>query len=213
MSAQQNIDSLTGQGEFHAKKPGAEPLTHQGVSVSPKTVMPYLDVLKTNLALPSQQHKPGVKVGNDTAPEFSAEAHEPGTAPRKDAFQPNAESEVAGQAQTDALGSLAGATSGSVHNATQFGKPAQGESSAEAHSDKTERRTGVEGHFQHGQSAVTGDGSVEEKARATGADLEGGAAELKGQKGASGAAEGGVNWPGAESAEPVSAEALASERR
>ncbi|KAG6355358.1 hypothetical protein INS49_003320 [Diaporthe citri] len=190
-----NIDSLAGQGEFHSKKPGAEPLTHGG-------------------------HKPGVKVGNDAAPEFSTEAHEPGTAPSKDAFQPNPESEVPGQAQnnvattqTDALGSLPGATSGSVHNATQFGKPAQGESSAEAHSDKTERRTGVEGHLQYGQSAETGDGSVEGKARAIGADLEGRAGELEGQKGASGAAEGGVNWPGAESAEPVSAEALASERR
>lgn len=149
-------------------------------------------------------------------PEFSAEAHEPGTAPSKDTFQPNPESEVPGQAHNGAaaaLGSLPGATSGTVHNATQFGKPAQGESSAEAHSDKTERRTGLGGHLQPGQSATTGDGSVEEKARATGADLEGRAAELKGQKGASGASEGGVNWPGAESAEPVSAEALASERR
>ncbi|KAK7699632.1 hypothetical protein SLS64_011586 [Diaporthe eres] len=181
-----NIDSLAGQGEFHSKKPGAEPLTHGG-------------------------HKPGVKVGNDAAPEFSTEVHEPGTAPSKDSFQPNAESEVPGQA--DALGSLPGATSGSVHNATQFGKPAQGESSAEAHSDKKERRTGVEGHLQYGQSAETGDGSVEGKARAIGADLEGRAGELKGQKGASGASEGGVNWPGAESAEPVSAEALAFERR
>lgn len=116
-----NIDSLAGQGEFHSKKPGAEPLTHGG-------------------------HKPGVKVGNDAAPEFSAEVHEPGTAPSKDTFQPNAESEAPGQA--DALGSLPGATSGSVHNATQFGKPAQGESSAEAHSDKTQRRTGVGSHLQ-----------------------------------------------------------------
>lgn len=29
---QQNLDSLAGQGEFHSKKPGAEPLTHKGVS-------------------------------------------------------------------------------------------------------------------------------------------------------------------------------------
>lgn len=168
----------------------------------------------THLTL--QQHKPGVKVGNDALPEFSAEVHEPGTAPSKHTFQPNAESEVPGQAQNGAaaaLDSLPGTTSGTVHNATQFGKPAQGESSAEAHSDKTERRTGLEGHLQPGQSATTGDGSVEDKARATGADLEGRAAELKGQKGASGASEGGANWPGAESAEPVSAEALASERR
>lgn len=174
---------------------------------------------KSNLTL-SQQHKPGVKVGNDAAPEFSAEVHEPGTAPKQDTFQPNAESEVPGQAQNDvatgttsALDSLPGATSGSVHNATQFGKPAQGESSAEAHSDKTERRTGLEGHLQSGQSATTGDGSVEDKARAIGVDLEGRAGELKGQKGASGASEGGVNWPGAESVEPVSAEGVASERR
>lgn len=42
MSAQ-NLDSLAGQGEFHAKKPGAEPLTHQGVS--------HLDK-KNHLSLP-----------------------------------------------------------------------------------------------------------------------------------------------------------------
>lgn len=30
-----NIDSLAGQGEFHSKKPGAEPLTHGGVSPTP----------------------------------------------------------------------------------------------------------------------------------------------------------------------------------
>jgi hypothetical protein len=139
--------------------------------------------------------------------------HETGTAPSKDTHRPKPESEVPGQAQTDALGSLPGATSGSVHNATQFGKPAQGESSAERHSDKTERRTGLEGHLGHGQSAETGDGSVEGKVRAIGADLEGRAAELKGQKGASGASEGGVSWPGAESVQPVSAEEVASERR
>lgn len=33
---QQNLDSLAGQGEFHSKKPGAEPLTHKGVSQSLK---------------------------------------------------------------------------------------------------------------------------------------------------------------------------------
>ena len=46
-----NIDSLAGQGEFHIKKPGAEPLAHQGVSASPKTVMSFLDGTKTNPAL------------------------------------------------------------------------------------------------------------------------------------------------------------------
>lgn len=160
----------------------------------------------SNIDVPFQQHAPGVKVGNDAAPEFSAEVHEPGTAPSKDTYKPNPVSEVPGQAQndaataqTDALASLPGATSASVHNATQFGKPAQGESSTEKHSDKTERRTGLEGHLGHGQSAESGDGSVEGKARATGADLEGRAAELNGQKGASGASGGGVNWPGTES--------------
>ncbi|POS75566.1 hypothetical protein DHEL01_v206048 [Diaporthe helianthi] len=192
---QQNLDSLTGQGEFHSKRPGSEPLTHKG-------------------------HKPGVKVGNDAAPEFSAEVHEPGTAPSKDTHKPNPVSEVPGQAQnddttaqTDALDSLPGATSASVHNATQFGKPLHGETSAEKHSAKPQGRTGLAGHLGHGQSAATGDGSAESKARATGADLEGRAAQLKGQKGASGASEGGLNWPGAESAHPVGAEGVASERR
>lgn len=146
--------------------------------------------------------------------------HEAGSAPSKDTFTPNTESEVPGQAlndaataRTDALDSLPGATSGSVYNATEFGKPGQGESSAEAHSNRTKHRVGNEGHIRPGQSVETGDGSVEGKARATGADLDGRAGELKGQKGASGASEGGVNWPGAESAEPVSAEELAAERQ
>ncbi|KAI3394535.1 hypothetical protein diail_2584 [Diaporthe ilicicola] len=192
MSAQ-NIDSLTGQGEFHARKPGAEPLTHQG-------------------------HKPGVKVGNDTAPEFKAEVHKAGTAPSNDTFTPNPESEFPVQAQnpaetttTSALDSLSGATSGSVHNATQIGKPVRDETSRAAHTEK-QARVGIAGRIRPGESAESGDGSVQGKARETGADLEGRAGDMKGQRGASGATEGGLNWPGAESAVPVNAESLAAER-
>lgn len=106
------------------------------------------------------------------------------------------------------------ATSGTIHNATEFGRPMQGQTSAEQHGSKKKDRTGVEGRITSGNpSAETGDGSVESKVRGAGADLEGRAGELKGQKGYSGAAEGGSKVPGAEEALPASAEEVASELR
>lgn len=114
-------------------------------------------------------------------------------------------------ARTDPL-DFPGATSGDVHSATQFGKPMQGQTSAEQHGSKKKDRSGVEGRATGGYTGVeTGDGSVDRKVRGLGADLEGRAGDLKGQKGASGAAEGGSNWTGAEEVLPTSAEELASE--
>lgn len=57
----------------------------------------------------------------------------------------------------------------------------------------------------------TGDGSVKSKVRRVGADLEGRAAEMKGQRGYSGASEGGLNAPGAEETFPVPPEQTASD--
>ncbi|KUI54201.1 hypothetical protein VP1G_01665 [Cytospora mali] len=192
MSANQNIEALAGQGEFHSRVPPSEPLTTKG-------------------------HKPGVKVGNDAAPEFHAEAYAPGTAPRENTYQPNAQSEIPGQAQnpgteasTGAL-DIPGATSGDVYNRTEFGKPVQGQTSSELHGSKKKDRTGFEGRAQPGHALETGDGSVEGKVRGLGADLEGRAGELKGQKGMSGGSEGGVNWQGADEKLPTSAEELAAE--
>lgn len=166
-----------------------------------------------------QQHKPGVKVGNDIAPEFFAETYPPGTAPREATHQPNTQSEIPGQAlneqidpstRTNPLDSLPGSTSQDVHNATQYGKPAQGHTSSEHHGSGGKKdSSGLAS--AGGAAAETGDGSVESKVRGLGADLEGRAGELKGQKGASGATEGGSNWTGAEEVPPVRAEELASE--
>lgn len=100
-----------------------------------------------------------------------------------------------------------GATSGSVHSDNQFGKPLGGQTSSEHHGGSHKKDRFATG----GGSAETGDGSVDRKVRGLGADLEGRAAELKGQKGASGAAEGGSNWTGAEERIPTSAEELAAE--
>ncbi|KAI1398377.1 hypothetical protein F4819DRAFT_35730 [Hypoxylon fuscum] len=122
--ASQNTDSLIGQGEFHASKPRAEPLTTHG-------------------------HKPGVKVGNEAVPEFHMEQHAPGTAPREDTFQPRPEGEMPG-ANPDPSDTLGGATSQSVH--TGLGKPVQGQTSAELHGDLhgdhrgKKERSGLEGN-------------------------------------------------------------------
>ncbi|KAI6086441.1 hypothetical protein F4821DRAFT_238264 [Hypoxylon rubiginosum] len=113
----QNIDSLVGQGEFHSRKPGAEPLTTTG-------------------------HKPGVKVGNDAVPEFHMEKHAPGTAPREHTFQPRPEGET--PTEVDPSDTLTGATSQSVH--TGYGQPIQGQTSNELHGGhRKKERSGLEG--------------------------------------------------------------------
>lgn len=203
MSASQNVESMINQGEFSSRVPPSEPLTTKGVSF-------YHDESKyrqPRLIL-SLQHKPGVKVGNDAAPEFSAEAHPPGTAPRESTFTPNAQSEIPSQAHNpDPLDFPGAATSGSVHSATEFGKPLDGQTGgAEHHGSRKKDRVAV-----GAGGAETGDGSVDRKVRGLGADLEGRAGELKGLKGASGAVEGGSDWTGAEERIPTSAEELSAE--
>lgn len=93
------------------------------------------------------QHKPGVLVGNDAAPEFSAKTLPPGSAPADRTFKPNPISEVPGQAdnasverdhgkestKTTASDTLGGATSGDVH--TGLGHPGQGQTSSELRHD------------------------------------------------------------------------------
>ncbi|KAJ4419806.1 hypothetical protein N0V82_004741 [Gnomoniopsis sp. IMI 355080] len=195
MSATLNPDALDNQGEFSCRVPPSKPLTTKG-------------------------HKPGVKVGKDAVPEFTAKTYPPGTAPEENTFQPNPVSEVPGQAdnpdatiRTDPLdfGSVA-ATSGTIYNQTKFGHPVHGQTSSELHGRKKRERNGVEGRVTHGYPGVeSGDGSVESKVRRVGADLEGEAAEMKGKRGYSGAIEGGLNAPGAEETFPVGPEQVASE--
>jgi len=129
--ASRNPDSLVNQGEFTARKPRSEPMTTKG-------------------------HAPGVQVGNDAVPEFHAETHPPGTAPKQNTFKPNPQDDVSLQAQssepaarTDVEDTLGGATSADVH--TGLGKPVQGQSGQELHGDrhvgnrKNRERAGLEG--------------------------------------------------------------------
>lgn len=123
MSASRNADAVSNQpGEFGSHIERDEPMRE------PK-------------------HKPGVLVGNDAAPEFSAKTLPPGSAPADRTFKPNATSEVPGQAdnssverdhgkestKTTASSTLSGATSGDVH--TGSGHPGQGQTSTELRHD------------------------------------------------------------------------------
>ena len=143
-----------------------------------------------------------------------------GTAPKEHTFLPHPEGEVPGQAnnpimsdsaKTSALDSMPGATSGSVYNAAEHGKPIQGQTSQERHSGTAvSDRQGYESL----SGGKTGDGSVFEKARKGGLDLEGKATDMKGTKGSLGrTTEERARKEGAESRIPVSAEEVASERR
>ncbi|KAK4574990.1 hypothetical protein LTR86_000840 [Recurvomyces mirabilis] len=135
-SANANVDALQGQqqsgasGEFHSKVGRDEPMQTSG-------------------------HKPGLNVGNDTVPEFSAQTLPAGTAPKDSTFQPNPvdtvpptqqsrdNSSIEGDAeQASALDFPGGATSGSVN--TGLGKPMQGQTSSELRHDKS-GGTGLDG--------------------------------------------------------------------
>ncbi|KAI0018032.1 hypothetical protein F4780DRAFT_558182 [Xylariomycetidae sp. FL0641] len=176
MSANRNTESMAAQAgtEFSNRVPPSEPLTTKG-------------------------HKPGVMVGNEAVPEFHAETHPPGTAPREDTYQPNPETEFSAQAnntQTDASATLGGATSADVH--TGLGKPMQGQTSQELHGHPHKKeRAGLEG-----TGASAGVDSVRQK----GADLPEGVS-----KGMRGKAD--PDYPGAEDRVPAGAEEVASERK
>ncbi|PMD34056.1 hypothetical protein L207DRAFT_437584 [Hyaloscypha variabilis F] len=127
MSASNNPSSLSNQGEFHSGVPPSEPLTTKG-------------------------HAPGVKVGNEAAPEFSAQTLPAGTAPADRTFRPNTQNEIPGQANnpnisketwTSAQDTIGGATSADVH--TGYGHPGIGETSQELHGSGKKERSGLSG--------------------------------------------------------------------
>ncbi|OHW95755.1 hypothetical protein CSPAE12_05646 [Colletotrichum incanum] len=179
MSVNRNVDSVNSkQGEFHPSVPRSEPLTTKG-------------------------HAPGIKVGNDAYPEFHAQAHPAGTAPKENTFQPNAQ-ETPGQALNPeastytAANDFPGATSADVH--TGLGKPLQGQTSSELHGVKLRHRkkesAGLEG--------VGASGKDNFRERRLDVDHE---PDSRGKtKNASAV-------PGAEERLPASAEEVASERR
>lgn len=151
MSANSNPASVSNQGEFHSRVPPSEPLTTKGVSPIPFPLLLYL-----HPQLTTHQHAPGVKVGNDAAPSFSAETLPAGTAPSDRTFKPNTQNEIPGQAMnpdisketwTSADSTLGGATSKDVD--TGLGKPVGPQGSKELHHGGSEpgkrERTGIAG--------------------------------------------------------------------
>ncbi|KAK0936279.1 hypothetical protein LTR29_012117 [Friedmanniomyces endolithicus] len=86
-----------GSEAFHSSVERSEPLTTSG-------------------------HKPGVNVGNDAIPEFTAQAIPAGSAPKESTFLPNSseavsegQGEGAGGEGAKAMEGITGATSGDVH--------------------------------------------------------------------------------------------------
>lgn len=178
MSANRNPEAVSNQGEFHSRVPRSEPMTTKG-------------------------HAPGVKVGNDAAPEFSAQPVPQGTAPSGRLFTPNTQSSIPGQANnpdiskdtwTSAQDTIGGATSADVH--TGLGHPGSGQTSNELRGDGRKDRNGL-----------TGVGADQtDSFRERGLDID----HPKGTRGKSG--ENREDIPGAEEREPVSSEFVASER-
>ncbi|KAK4550459.1 hypothetical protein LTR36_000038 [Oleoguttula mirabilis] len=123
-STSRNTDAIVnqqpggGSGEFHAKVGRDEPMQTSG-------------------------HKPGVNVGNDAVPEFSAKTLPPGSAPAESTFKPNPTDTAPPTQQSrddnenDAPQASAldfpGSTSGDVN--TGMGKPIQGQTSSELRHD------------------------------------------------------------------------------
>ncbi|WPH03288.1 Hypothetical protein R9X50_00616500 [Acrodontium crateriforme] len=120
MLASQNSNALVGQqqdgasAEFTSRVSPSEPLT-------------------------TSVHKPGVNVGKDAKPEFSAQTLPAGSAPSNRTFQPAADSDFAplpgGYKASESIG---GATSGDVN--VGLGRPMQGQTSNELRHDGERHR-------------------------------------------------------------------------
>jgi len=154
------------------------------------------------MALTSQQHKPGVLVGNDAVPEFHAETHAPGTAPADRTFTPNTKSEIPGQAFNDAMqnptsasDTMPGATSADVHRG--LGHPGSGQTSQELHGTHKHVGAGLEGVGANARDPIHDQGA--DRPYETNKHGKGGQAA--------------ENYPSAEDRENVKADELASERR
>jgi hypothetical protein len=142
----------------------------------------------------NMQHAPGVKVGNDRYPEFSAETYPPGTAPKENTHLPQPSNEFVGQGLTAASDTFVGSSSADVHQG--YGVPGSGQTSQELHGRGKKERSGLEGvganasdpqhQYHHDRDYETGKRGV------SGGDPDNFRAELQ---------------------NPVSAEEIASERR
>ena len=138
------------------------------------------------------QHQPGVKVGNDAAPEFHAQTLPPGSAPADRTFQPNPISETPGQADNDnvlrshgkegtytsAESTLGGSTSGDVH--TGLGKPIQGQTSHEKRNEPDHEGSGLVGVGASG--AASGNQTADERLDPKQRGLERESGDIAGKK-------------------------------
>ncbi|KAK3498691.1 hypothetical protein B0T13DRAFT_511826 [Neurospora crassa] len=128
-----NPDSVTNQGQFHAKVPPSKPMTNSG-------------------------HQPGHHVGNERAPEFHAKTFPPGTAPEEHTYLPNPIHEIPGQAhnpdvdpssRTDPLDAYRGPTTQDLYNRATWSQPMQGQTSRELHGmhpgKRKKEHSGLEG--------------------------------------------------------------------
>jgi hypothetical protein len=120
----QNPDAVANQGEFAGHVKPSEPLMKSGVSENSLTR--YINHFCINFA----KHQPGKLVGNDAAPEFSAQVLPAGSAPASNTFQPNPDLNNQKMYQA-AASTLTGASSSDVH--TGLGHPGQGQTSNELH--------------------------------------------------------------------------------
>ena len=141
------------------------------------------------------QHKPGVLVGNDAAPEFSAKTLPPGSAPASNTFKPNNISEVPGQAnnpdvershgkestKTSASDTLGGATSADVH--TGLGHPGQGQTSSELRQGTEGTSKKEAGGQTFASGAPSGNMMVDEREQPSQRGLEKEGGDLAGTKG------------------------------
>jgi hypothetical protein len=122
MSAAKNSAAVANQGEFHSRRPGTEPLTTKGVSLTSHRML-------YGRGPNTFQHKPGVLASEkDRAPEFSAHTVPAGSAPASSTYTPNPDLNNQKMYQ-DASTTLQGATSADVH--TGLGHPGQGQTSSE----------------------------------------------------------------------------------
>ena len=205
MSASRNADASSNQpGEIGSHIARDEPLTTHGVRPCPYfhpvfLLCSYIFFSSLIYILLTQpQHKPGVLVGNDAAPEFHAKTLPPGTAPKSNTFTPNSTSETPGQAdndnvlrshgkestQTTASSTLGGATSADVH--TGYGHPGQGQTSNELRHDN--RGGGLAGVGASGASA--GNMGVDERLQGGQRGLEKEGGNVSGGKGGTGQEKG-----------------------
>ncbi|KAL2147132.1 hypothetical protein VTI28DRAFT_562 [Corynascus sepedonium] len=161
-----NPDSVANQDQFHSRVPPAKPMTTSG-------------------------HQLGQKVGNEAVPEFRAETHAPGTAPKENSYKPNPIHETPGQAlnpdasraesggRTEAL-DMPGATSGDIYQASTFSRPMEGQNLREIHGAHGVGKRKAERSGLEGVGASTLDETVEGRARQVASDER---RELRQEKG------------------------------